>query len=64
MYSKVSEIHIGRRFLRDGCHSQQIIPDVASESLIPYSLTQKEHQNYNTVNTGTPNSTSNQTRQL
>ena len=41
MYYIVSEIYSGRRFLKDGCYSQQIVSAVAKESLIPYNLTQR-----------------------
>ena len=37
MYYKILEIYIGRRFLKGGCYSQQVISDVAIRS--PDSLT-------------------------
>ena len=37
----VSEIYVGKGFLKDGCYSQQIISAVAKESLIPHNLTQR-----------------------
>ena len=37
----VSEIYIGRHFLKNSGYLQQIISVVAKESLIPNSLTQK-----------------------
>ena len=33
------EIYIGRRFLQDGCYSQQVISAVAKEYMIPFNLT-------------------------
>ena len=44
MHYIVSEIHTDRRLLKDGYYSQQIIPAVAKESLIPYDLTQRARE--------------------
>ena len=41
MYYIVSEINVGRSFLKDGCYSQQIISAEAKEALIPYNLSQR-----------------------
>ena len=46
----VSEIYIDRRFLKDGCYSQQVTFAAAKESLIPKK----------TSDTVTPNATLNQ----
>ena len=56
MYYIVLEIYIGGRFLEDCfyCYSQQMVCDVAKESLIPYNSTQRN------IKTETPNSTPNQ----
>ena len=45
----MSEIYIGRSFLRDGCYSQHIISAVAKESLIPYNLTQRAPETQNVL---------------
>ena len=37
----MSEIYIGRCFLKDGCYSKQIKSAVAKESLILYHHTQR-----------------------
>ena len=37
----MSEVYIGRHFLKDDCYSKQIISALAKESLIPYNLTLK-----------------------
>ena len=41
------EVHIGRCFLKGGCHFQQITIAVAEESLISYNLTQKAPETQN-----------------
>ena len=41
MYDTVSEINVGRSFLKEGCYSQQIISAEAKEALIPYNLLQR-----------------------
>ena len=55
----MSEIYIGRRFLKDSRYSQQMISVAAKKSLIPYKLTQKAPEKKN-FRTATPNATSNQ----
>ena len=47
----MSEIFIGRRFLKNCCYSEQVISVADKESLIPYNLIQRaqEIQTFNTV---------------
>ena len=49
MHYIVSEICIGRRLMEDSfyCQPQQIISDVANESLIPYNLVKRAPETYN-----------------
>ena len=63
LYTIVSKIYIDRRFLKDGCYSQQIITDIVKESLIPYDHTQRVPETQ-TSNTVMPNSTPNQVKQM
>ena len=67
MYYIVLDIFIERRFLKNGCYSQQIISVVAKEPLIPYNHAiplHKEHQKQKTFNTVTPNFNPNQIKQM
>ena len=49
MYSIISEIYIGRRFLKEGCYSHLLlyISAVNKEPMIPYNLTQRAPETQN-----------------
>ena len=40
-------MYIGRRFLKDGYYSEQVVSAVVKESLIPYNLTQRVPETQN-----------------